>query len=97
MSASIIQIRPNEDTDRQVDAYIVERLEAVFTKVFGMIDPYDSEDLLNIEEACKFLKGCAEGTLNKYVGMGLKKHKDGQKVYYLRKEIIEFIATLPAE
>lgn len=97
MSASIIQIRPNEDTDRQVDAYITERLEAVFTKVFGMIDPRGSEELMDIEEACKFLKGCSEGTLAKYVRMGLKKHKDGQKVYYLREEILEFIATLPAE
>lgn len=97
MSASIIQIRPNEDTDRQVDAYIVERLEAVFTKVFGMIDPLDSEDVLNIDEACKFLKGCSEGTLKKYVNMGLKKHKSDQKVFFLRKEIIEFIAKLPAE
>lgn len=97
MTATIIQIRPNEETDRQVDNYIVERLETVFTKVFGMIDPLGSDDILNIDEACAFLKGCSEGTLNKYVGIGLKKHKEGQKVYFLRKEIIEFIAKLPAE
>ncbi|MFK4568129.1 hypothetical protein [Enterococcus sp. UD-01] len=97
MSATIIQIKPNEETDKQVDEYIVSRLEAAFTKVFGLIDPLGSEEILNINEARKFFKNCSKGTLDKYTSMDLKKHKSDQKVYFLRKEIIEFIATLPAE
>lgn len=97
MSATIIQIRPDETTDRQVDNYIVDRLDAVFTRVFGLVNPHAAEEVLTIEEACKFLKDCSITTLNGYTKIGLKKHKTGQKVYYLRREILEFIATLPPE
>lgn len=98
MSATIIQIRPDETTDKQIDNYIVDRIDTIFTKVFGIVNPHLAiEEILTIEEACKFLRDCSVTTLNGYTKIGLKKHKAGQKVYYLRKEILEFIATLPPE
>lgn len=97
MSATILQFETTNETDKQVDSYIIDRLEVILSTINGRVNFAGSEELLDIEEACAFLKNCSEGTLNSYTKSGLKKHKKGQKVFFLRKEILEFIASWPAD
>lgn len=96
MSAQILPIGMQEQVQDSVDLFIAQRVMSVFASIMNRVDPKDTEEIMDIGGACRLLK-CSEPTLNSYVKQGLKKHKSKNKVYYIRKECIEFIAGLPSE
>lgn len=97
MAETIFQISPDKHLVKQIDNYILDRAGTILNNVLNRANIEDTTELMDIEETCKFLKDCSLGTLNKYSKLGLKKHKNGQKVYYLRSEVLDFIAKLPPE
>lgn len=97
MSGQIIPLGLQQATQNQVDVYIAQRATIIFEKIMNHVNPVESVEIMDIQETCSFLK-CTEPTLNAYVkNDGLKKHKKGQKVYYLRRECIDFVASLPGD
>lgn len=93
--AQVIPLGMQMEVNSQVDLFIAQRVTAVFETVMKNINPHEASEIMDIDETCKLMK-CTAPTLNEYVRDGLKKHKKGQKVYYLRRECVEYIASLPS-
>lgn len=94
--AQVIPIGMQAEIQGQVDLYISQRVAAVLEVIVERTNLTVTNEVMDVKEACTLLK-CTVPTLNKYVRhYGLKRHKAENKVYYLRRECIEFIANLPS-
>lgn len=96
MAGQVLPFGMQQEVQNQVDLYMAQRATAVFEVLMKRINPDETVEIMDIAQTCALLK-CTAPTLNQYVKQGLKKHRSGQKVYYLRKECIEFIASLPGD
>lgn len=85
-------------TAEAVDNLILQRASEIVGKLVNEDTNYsDSKSIMDIPEACHFFKDISAPTLNKFVRQGLPKHKTGGKVFYLRRECLDFIAMLPSD
>jgi hypothetical protein len=95
-TGQVLPFGVQQEVQSQIDLYFTQRAASVFEMILKRIDPNEAKEIMTIDETCNFLE-CTVPTINKYVKEGMKKHKSGQKVYYLRKEVVEFIASLPGD
>lgn len=80
-----------------LDNFLIDRFVEIAYQVAGRVNMDAGPELMDRQETKHFLKDISDPKLNRYVKMGMPKHKDGNTVYYLRSEVMDFISKLPGE
>ncbi|CAJ1226588.1 hypothetical protein [Lactiplantibacillus xiangfangensis] len=83
------------DMNERIDTYIFQRADSIFGRMDHAVDDHYYPPLMSREQCLEYLHLGSDASLNKLRKKGLKSHKDGRSVWYIRSEVDKFIMMLP--
>lgn len=83
------------DMNERIDTYIYQRADSIFSRMDHAVDEHYYPPIMTRTECKEYLHLRSDASLNKLRDKGLKSHKDGRSVWYVRAEVDKFIMMLP--
>ena len=83
------------DMNNQIDVYILQRAANIFNRMDNAVDDRYYPPVMSRDQCKHYLHIDSDSKLNQLRKKGLKSHKDGRSVWYVRAEVDKFIMLLP--